>query len=171
MHGRNGRLTKAVIEKLKKYYGEAISNNVKREVTNTEERDQAVQSMKTEILVGFFHCLKLPYEDRHQSCPANSWCKLKKGLPCPNKQHHLDMEHLVKIYERVTDSALLARCLPGYTQNAYEPINPHEWNKCPIHKWHGKRRVQLAASSAALRFSGSASAKACCHKEGWAPRE
>ena len=42
MHGRNGRLTKAVIEKLKKYYGEVISNNVKREVTNTEERDQAV---------------------------------------------------------------------------------------------------------------------------------
>ena len=124
MHGRNERLAKAVIEKLKKYYGEAISNNVKREVTNTEERDQAVQSMKTEILVGFFHCLKLPYEERHQSCPANSWCKLKKGLPCPNKPHHLDMEHLVKIYERVTDSALLARCLPGYTQNAYEPINP-----------------------------------------------
>ena len=75
MHGRNGRLAKAVIEKLKKYYGEVISNNVKREVTNTEERDQAVQSMKTEILVGLFHCLKLPYEETHQSCPANSWCK------------------------------------------------------------------------------------------------
>ena len=171
MHGRNGRLAKAVIEKLKKYYGEAISNNVKREVTNTEERDQAVQSMKTEILVGFFHCLKLPYEERHQSCPANSWCKLKKGLPCPNKPHHLDMEHLVKIYERVTDSALLSRCLPGYTQNANEPINPPRMEQMSHTQVARKRRVQLAASSAALRFSGSASAKACCHKEGWEPHE
>jgi len=33
------------------------------------------------------------------------------------------------------------------------------WNKCPKHKWDRKRRVQLAASSAALHFSGSASAK------------
>ena len=33
------------------------------------------------------------------------------------------------------------------------------WNKCPKHKWHCKRRVQLAASSAALYFSGGASTK------------
>ena len=33
------------------------------------------------------------------------------------------------------------------------------WNKCPKHRWHCKRRVQLAASSAALHFSGGASTK------------
>ena len=123
---------KAAIEKLKKNYGKAIHNNVKREITTTEERDQAVQSTKTEILDGLFHCLKLPN---------------KKGIS------------LVKIYDRLTDSALLARCLPGHTQNVNEFINSLVWNKCPKHKWHHKRRVQLAASSAALHFSGGASTK------------
>lgn len=133
-----------------------------RSITTTEERDQAVQTMKTEILAGLFHCLKLPNKERHQFCPPNSWCKYKKGLPCPNKPHHLDKvfeEHLCKIYDRLTDSALLARCLPGYTQNANESINSLVWNKCPQHKWHGRRRVQLAALSAALHFSGGASMK------------
>ena len=123
---------KAAIEKLKKNYGKAIRNNVKREITTTEERDQAVQSTKTEILDGLFHCLKLPN---------------KKGIS------------VVKIYDRLTDSALLARCLPGHTQNVNESINSLVWNKCPKHKWHHKRRVQLAASSAALHFSGGASTK------------
>lgn len=162
MKGRNGRLTKAAIEKLKKYYGKAIRNNVKKDITTTEERDQAVQLMKTAILAGLFHCLKLPDKERHKYCPSNSWCKYKKGLPCPDKPYHLDSvfkEHLIKIYDRLTDSALLARCLPGYTQNANESINSLVWNKCPKHKWHGNRRVQLAASSAALHFSGGASAK------------
>ena len=121
-----------------------------------------MQLMKTEILAGLFHCLKLPYKKRHQYCPSNPWCKCKKGLPCPDKPYHLDKvfkEHLIKIYDRLTNSALLARCLPGYTQNANESINSLVWNKCSKHKWHRKRRVRLATSSAALHFSGGASAK------------
>ncbi|RMX55935.1 hypothetical protein pdam_00015646 [Pocillopora damicornis] len=66
----------------------AIRSNVKREIITTEERDQAVHVMKTEILAGLFHCLKLPNKERHQSCPATSRCKYKNGLPCPNKPHH-----------------------------------------------------------------------------------
>ena len=89
-------------------------------------------SMKTEILDGLFHCLKLPNE---------------KGTS------------LVKIYDRLTDSALHARCLLGYTQNANESINSLVWKKCPKRKWHRERRMQLATSSAALRFSGGASTK------------
>ena len=88
MYGGNGRLTKAAIGKLKNNFGKAIRSNVKREITTTEERDQAVHVMKTEILAGLFHCLKLPNKERHQSCPATSRCKYKNGLPCPNKPHH-----------------------------------------------------------------------------------
>ncbi|PFX16506.1 hypothetical protein AWC38_SpisGene19210 [Stylophora pistillata] len=58
-----------------------------------------------------------------------------------------------------TPRIILARCLPSYSQNANESINSLVWNKCPKHKWHGKRRVQLAASSAALHYSGAASSK------------
>ena len=53
----------------------------------------------------------------------------------------------------------LARCWPGYSQNANESIDSLVGNKCPKHKWHGKRRVQLAASSASLHYSGGASSK------------
>ena len=88
MYGGNGRLTKAAIGKLKNNFGKAIRSNAKREITTTEERDQAVHVMKTEILAGLFHCLKLPNKERHQSCPATSRCKYKNGLPCPNKPHH-----------------------------------------------------------------------------------
>ena len=88
--GRNGRLTKAAIEKLKKYYGKAVRNNVNRGISTTEERDRAVANMRTEIKVGLYHCSKLPLKERNQYCPSNSWCKYKKGLPCPDKPHHLD---------------------------------------------------------------------------------
>lgn len=36
---RQGRLTKTAIEKLKKYYGKAIRNNVTRDISNAEDRD------------------------------------------------------------------------------------------------------------------------------------
>lgn len=60
MKGRNGRLTKTAIKKLKKYYGKAVRNNVKKGVTTTEERDRAVHQMQTERKAGLFHCLKHP---------------------------------------------------------------------------------------------------------------
>ena len=64
--GRNGRLTKAAIEKLKNYYGKAIYNNAKKDITTSEERDQAVQLVKTKFFAGLFHCLNLPDKERHQ---------------------------------------------------------------------------------------------------------
>ncbi|CAH3121079.1 unnamed protein product [Pocillopora meandrina] len=53
-----------------------------------------------------------------------SWYKFKRGLPCPDKPHHLDSvfkEPLEKIYDRLSEPALLIICLPGYTQNANVP--------------------------------------------------
>ena len=58
--GRQGRLTKTAIEKLKKYYGKAIRNNVTRALLSAEERDIAVKHMEKEIKAGLFHCTKLP---------------------------------------------------------------------------------------------------------------
>lgn len=65
-----------------------------------------------------------------------SWCKFKRGLPCPDKPHHLDSvfkEPLEKIYDRLSEPALLIICLPGYTQNANEFVDALAWNKCPKH--------------------------------------
>lgn len=57
---RQGRLTKTTIEKLKKYYGKAIRNNVTRDISCAEERDIAVKNMQQEIKAGLYHCTKLP---------------------------------------------------------------------------------------------------------------
>ena len=58
--GRQGRLTKTTIEKLKKYYGKVIRNNVTRDMASAKERDIAVKNMEIEIKAGLFHCTKLP---------------------------------------------------------------------------------------------------------------
>lgn len=160
--GSNGRLTKVAIEKLKTNYGKAIRNNVKTGALTAAQKDQAVKDMQTAIKAGLYHSLKIEDKERHQFCPNNSWCKFKKGLPCKDKPHHLDAvfkEPLLKIYERLSEPALLQRCLPGYTNNANESINSLVWNKCPKHKWHGSKRIGMAANAAALHFSCGATKK------------
>ncbi|EDO41327.1 predicted protein [Nematostella vectensis] len=57
------------------------------------------------------------------------------------------------------DPALLARCLPGYTQNANESLNALVWARCPKHKWHGRERVEMDVGSAAIHFSLGATGK------------
>ena len=113
MKDRDGRLTKQAIEKLKKNYGKAMRNNVNKNIALTSERDSAVRKMQEEIKAGLYRCLKIPNQERHKYCPINSWCKFKKRLPCPNKPHHLDSvfkEPLEKIYDRLSEPALLIRC-------------------------------------------------------------
>ena len=96
-----------------------MRNNVNKNIALTSERDSAVRKMQEEIKAGLYRCLKIPNQERHKYCPINSWCKFKKRLPCPNKPHHLDSvfkEPLEKIYDRLSEPALLIRCLPGYTR-------------------------------------------------------
>ena len=52
--GRQGRLTKTAIEKLKKCYGKAIRNNVTWDMPSAEEREIAVKNMEKEIKAGLF---------------------------------------------------------------------------------------------------------------------
>lgn len=132
-----------------------MRNNVNRNIAST--RDSALKKMQVEIKAGLYHCLKNSNQERHKNGPINSWRKFKKGLPCPDKSHHLDSdfkETFEKIYDRLSEPALLIRCLPGYTQNANESVNTLASNKCPKHKWRGRKQIVMAASSAsALHFS------------------
>ena len=59
----------------------------------------------------------------------------------------------------LSDPALLERCLPGFTQNANESVNSLVKIRCPKHKWHGRKRIELATASATLHFSAGATAK------------
>ena len=83
-------------------------------------------------------------------------------MPYLDKPYHLDSvfeKHLGPIYDRLSDPTLLARCLPGYTQNANESINALVWARCPSHNWHGRKRIEMATALATLHFSSGASAK------------
>jgi len=162
--GKPGRLTKSAVEKLQKYYGNAIRANVKQGNLTPNEKKTAVQKMKREIKAGLYHSCKLPDKERHQHCPT-TWCSYKKSggrKPIENKSHHLDpvfIDFLTPVYDRLTNDSLLERCLPGHTQNPNESLNSLIWSRCPKHKWFGRKRVEMAAISAILQFSSGATAK------------
>ena len=77
MKGKQGRLTKAAIEKMKRSYGKAIRNNVLNRDINCVEEEMLVHvhAMQSEIMAGLYHCRKSPDTERHKYCPNNSWCK------------------------------------------------------------------------------------------------
>jgi len=161
--GKSGRLTKTAVEKLQKYYGNAIRNNVKKGALTTEQRNKAITEMKRQIKAGLYHSCALPDKERHQFCPDNSWCAFKnRANKFTNKRHHLDpvfVEFLEPTYARLTNDALLERCLPGNTQNPNECLNSLVWMRCPKHKWFGRKRIEMATISAVLQFSSGATAK------------
>ena len=160
--GKKGRLTKPAIDKLQKYYGNAIRNNVNKDIQSQEHKNNAICAMQREIKAGLFHSLKLPDKERHKYCPNNLWCHFKRKLSCPDKPHHLDAvfkDLLEPIYDRLSDPSLLERCLPGFNQNRNESINSLVWIRCPKHKWFGCNRVEMAGISAALHFSNGATSK------------
>ena len=161
--GKSGRLTKSAIEKLQKYYGNAIRNHVIKGPITPEQRKVAVSEMKKEIKAGLYHSCKLLAKERHQFCPENSWCAFKNRCrKFTEKNHHLDAifaTFLEPVYNRLSDDTLLERCLPGHTQNPNECLNSLVWIRCPKHKWFGRKRVEMAAISAILQFSSGATAK------------
>ena len=53
MKGRQGRLTKTALKKMKRSCGKAICNHVNRSIHSQEERDATVHAMQTEIMAGF----------------------------------------------------------------------------------------------------------------------
>jgi len=109
--GKSGRLTKSAIEKLQKYYGNAIRNNVIKGPITPEQRKVAVSEMKKEIKAGLYHSCKLLAKERHQFCPENSWCAFKNRCrKFTEKNHNLDKRFatfLEPVYNRLSDDTLL----------------------------------------------------------------
>ena len=77
--------------------------------------------MKTEILAGLFHCLKLPNKERHQSCPATSRCKYKNGLPLIVNHFFYIVNHFFVMNSRLSSGfenvrIVLERLWQGFDQ-------------------------------------------------------
>ncbi|GFS02201.1 hypothetical protein ElyMa_006439500 [Elysia marginata] len=153
---KKGSLTAPKIGLLQSFYTTAVRTyNASTEV------------MSNAIWAAFYHSISTPDHPQHERCPAGeeSWCFYQRALVKKPKDasefNHeqstfLNAEvapHVYKVYERLTDSELLSRCLLGKTQNANESLHSVIWSKCPKHLFSGLARVQIGATIAVGEFN------------------
>ena len=166
--GSRGRLTRPIIDRLQKYYGNAIRGSVVKDANTNAELQIGVHNMQKAIKAVLYHNVRLEDpEERHQFCPEKSWCTYKNskaaGIPnFVNKNYHLDpvfLNFLMPLFDKLSHEKLLKRCLPGFSQNANESFNSLVWNRCPKHKSKGLTSVETAVGSAILQFNVGATGR------------
>ncbi|XP_028418587.1 uncharacterized protein LOC114544031 [Dendronephthya gigantea] len=154
--GRKGRLTDAMIEKLQNYYGIAIRTNCKD-----------IESMKKAIYAALCHCASSGKDDYHIHCPdgKDSWCGFKRDKANATKEYKHGaglpkqvIGHVKPIFDRLSESSLLQRCLDGKTQNQNESFNAMIWNRVPKEVFVGSDVFSLGVYDAAAHFNTGASA-------------
>ena len=119
--GGKGKLTDKIIDKMQNYYGIAIRSNVGN-----------LASVKKAILAILFHCSSSKGNNYHNHCPLGkeSWCgfqvdragktnlfKPRPGLPLKV------IAELKPVFAKLSEDALLRKCLHGKTQNQNESFN------------------------------------------------
>ena len=150
-----GRLTEAVVDKMQKYYGNAIRDN-----------SGDLQKMKDSIWAIFHHMIKddsCSLEQQHKLCPKDSWCKFWNNAESYDENNRLPcvfIEELKPIFTRLTSDDLLNRCLQGQTQNRNESVNGQLWSRCPKSRYCGKRRVVIAVCETVGVFNTGAASRA-----------
>lgn len=122
--GGRRRLTDTLIKKLTKYYQLAIRSNI-----------ESADEMEKAIMATYFHLCSTDENPSHENCPVgtNSCCGYRAAQASGiNFNHppplHPDVEeNIFPIYESLSNSDLLERCLSGHTQNGSESINATVW--------------------------------------------
>ena len=149
--GGKGKLTDALIDRLQNYYGIAIRSNVGN-----------LQAMQNSVKASLTHCISSKKRNLHMFCPdgADSWCRFKQdhanrtSLYKPGTGLPDNITKLVKpIYERLSDDALLTRCLDGKTQNQNESLNGMIWNRLPKEVFVGSDVLKLGVYDAVAHFN------------------
>ena len=142
--GGAGRLTQDVIKRIQNYYGLAIRQN-----------KGDLPGMKKAVTAILHHVVSDPEKglsEKHRFCPQGreTWCrywrdKVNAGSTYNeiNRLPAVFFCELQPIFDRVSDSKLLKRCLLGMTQNQNESLNGKLWSLVPKSKFCGKRRVTI----------------------------
>lgn len=153
--GGASQLTDDIIDKLSRYYGKAIRDNV----------NNTYQEMKAAILASYWHLCSTDKTPTHQFCPkdADSWCfynraKARKETPQTHAQKNLylaklPLEKLTLIrgvYKDLVEENLLKRCLKGFTQNPNESLHSKLWSKASKTKHAGRFRIAFFGQSHCL---------------------
>ncbi|GFO44193.1 hypothetical protein PoB_007069800 [Plakobranchus ocellatus] len=158
---KKGSLSAPKIGLLQSYYTKAVRSFN----SSTEEMAKA-------IWASFFHSISTKELPQHQYCPAGeeSWCWYQRALmtgpvdpTLHDRQHSTFLNsdvapYVRKVYERLTDSSLLSRCLLGKTQNCNESLHSVIWDKCPKHTFSGLKRVSFGVTLAVGEYNMGSSA-------------
>ena len=149
--GGKGKLTDRMINRLQNYYGIAIRSNVGN-----------LSGMKKAIYASLMHCACSKDQNLHLYCPkgAESWCRYNRDIanrtnlfkPGPGLPVEIIAE-LKPIYRRLSEDALLPRCLDGKTQNQNEAINGIVWDRVPKEVFVGADILELGVHDAVSNFN------------------
>lgn len=153
--GGKGKLTKARIDSMQNYFGQAIRSH-----------SHDLDGMQTAVKAILYHSVaNEDREEQHQYCPKDkdSWCKYQKDRVNGTNTYKLDnclpanfFSKLKPIFDDLSSADLLSRCLDGYTQNTNESLHGMIWSRCPKTKSFGMQQVQFAVSSAICEFNSGA---------------
>ena len=131
--------------------------------TKAVRRDnRTVAQLQREIWASYKHVCSTAENPMHEDCGAD-WCFYQRDLakgktPPPGRvsKSHLNpfvASYVKPIYERLTDPALMARCLRRQTQNANECFHSTIWARCSKTNFVSRQRVQIAVALAAGEFN------------------
>eukprot|EP00794_Sanderia_malayensis_P019336 gene19336-21256_t len=167
------RLTKDLIKRIQNYYGLSIRQNKGN-----------LKGMKKAITAIQHHLIQdpgKPLSHQHRFCPKGkeSWCRFWKDKAKGSSNYknihrlpHVFMAQLQPIFQRLSDSELLRRCLLGLTQNQNESLNGRLWSLIPKTTFCGKRRVVICAcETICVSNTGAASNYMLLEKLGIEPGE
>lgn len=150
--GGRGRLTAKVIDKLSGYYGKAIRSY-----------PESVEDMYNAIWATFYHVQSTDTLPQHHLCPSgsDSWCAWQKqqaagnleGFSHKNSLPSVVMDEIRHIYEDLSKSELLERCLGGFTQNSNESFNNSVWRFVPKTSFSGLTVFKIGVNTAVTTFN------------------
>ena len=150
--GGKGKLTAKLIDELSSYYGNAI-----RGASHSSE------TMKNAFLTTYFHKCSADDNPQHHYCPVGetSWCSWQRAS-AKNILHeyrhktplHKDVQAAIyPVYEHLSEDALLAKCVGGYTQNNNESLNAKIWKIASKIHFSGVETVEIATYIALATFN------------------
>ena len=149
--GGKGKLTNAMIDRLQNYYGLAIRQNV-----------GCIEEMKKAIHASLFHVASSEKNEWHTHCPngPSSWCQFKRDVANGTQHYHpgkglpLDIVAKIKpIYNDLSTSELLEKCLHGKTQNQNESFNGMVWDRIPKSTYVARNQLELGTYDAVANFN------------------
>lgn len=148
--GGKARLTDAVIDKIQTYYGLAIRRNIK-----------SLEKMREAVWAIYWHMQSTDDNPKHGLCPkgTDSWCRYQKAISNNETFVHktplpqVVMKEIKPIFDILSKTELLEKCLHGKTQNPNESVNNVIWSRLPKTVFVGNKTLHLGVYEAIASFN------------------